>query len=87
MAEEVRKSMSASRWNLKIEVPTAKKSAKDALFDIGQKVLKLINAPETIDFKVYKYNVVHKMAEEINKLSEATALEILAELKKELEQW
>jgi hypothetical protein len=47
----------------------------------------MINAPETVDLKIYKYNVVHKMAEEINKLSEEKAQQILIELKKELEQW
>jgi len=76
-----------SRWNLKIDVPIAKKSAKDALFDMATKTLKLLNAPETIDFKVYKYNIVHKLAEEINKLTEEKAQEILKELKKEAEKW
>lgn len=79
--------MTVSPWNLRIEIPEAKKSAKDALFEIGKKVLKVVNAPETIDLKIYKYNIVHKMAEEIDKLTEETAQKILLELKKELEQW
>ena len=77
-----------SRWNIKkIDVLEPKKSAKDALFNMATKTLKLLNAPETIDFKVYKYNVVHKLAEEINKLTEEQAAEIIKQLKKELEAW
>jgi len=79
--------MTGCIWNLKLEIPEPKKSAKDTLFQLATKTLKLLNAPETIDFKVYKYNVVHKLAEEINKLSEEKAEEVLSELKKELEQW
>jgi hypothetical protein len=79
--------MSASPWNLKINVPVIRKSAKDALFQMATKTLKLLNAPETIDFKVYKYNVVHKLAQEIEKLTEEKAAEILSELKKELQDW
>jgi len=51
------------------------------------KTLKLLNAPAEIDLKIYKYNITHKLAEEINKLSEEKAAEVLAELKKELENW
>lgn len=79
--------MSVSRWNLKIELAQQKESAKDALFNMAIKTLKLLNAPETIDFKVYKYNVVHKLAQEIEKLTEEKATEILSELKKELQEW
>lgn len=79
--------MSASSWNLKIQVPVIKKSAKDALFEMATKTLKLLNAPETIDFKVFKYNIVHKLAQEIEKLTEEKASEILTELKKELQEW
>jgi hypothetical protein len=80
----------AHRWHFdKIEVKTleAKKSAKDALFEIGKRILKTANAPETIDLKLYKYNIIHKLAEEIDKLSEEKAAEILQALKKELETW
>lgn len=76
--------MSASPWNLKIEVSTVKKSAKEQLFQLAKRILKVVNAPETIDLKLYKYNIVHKLAEEIEKLSEEKAREILEELKKEV---
>lgn len=78
----------ASPWNLKIDINLQnKRPAKDALFEIGQHILKVVNAPETIDLKIYKYNIIHKMAEEIEKLTEEKAAEILTELKKELEKW
>lgn len=54
---------------------------------MATKTLKLLNAPETIDFKVFKYNIVHKLAQEIEKLTEEKAAEILTELKKELQEW
>jgi actin-like ATPase involved in cell morphogenesis len=76
-----------SRWNLKINVSETKKSAKDALFEIGKTILKAAGAPEQIDFKVYHYNIVNKLAEEVNKLTEEKAREILETLKKELEQY
>lgn len=79
--------MSASPWNLKIAVPVIKKSAKDALFLIGKKVLKTVNAKEEHNFGIYKYNIVHKMAEEIEKLTEETAQTVLADIKKELQEW
>jgi DNA phosphorothioation-dependent restriction protein DptG len=75
------------RWNLRIPDFQPKKSAKDALFNMALKTLKLLNAPETIDLKIYKYDIKHKLAEEINKLTEEKAQEILSELKKELETW
>jgi DNA phosphorothioation-dependent restriction protein DptG len=75
------------RWNLSISLSSPKKSAKDALFDMATKTLKLLNAPAEIDLKIYKYNINHKLAEEINKLTEEKAEEVLAELKKELEKW
>jgi hypothetical protein len=78
----------ASPWNLKLDINVQKqRSAKDALFEIAQKILKVVNAPEYIDLKIYKYNIVHKLAEEINALTEEKAAEILAELKKELAKW
>jgi hypothetical protein len=76
-------------FSLKIDLGTlqTKASAKDALFEIGKRLLKVVGAPEEIDLKLYKYNIIHKMAEEINKLTEEKAAEILTEMKKELEKW
>jgi hypothetical protein len=79
--------LSAPRWNLKIELPQSKKSAKDALFNMASKTLKLLNAPEVIDLKVYKYNVLHKLAQEIDKMSEEQAQEVIKQLKEDLSGW
>lgn len=77
-----------SPWNLKIDINLQnKRSAKEALFSIATDMLHFVNAPETIDLKLYKYNIPHKLAEEINKLTEEKAAEILTQLKKELEKW
>jgi hypothetical protein len=79
--------LSVHRWNLKIELPQHKQSAKDALFNMAAKTLKLLNAPEVIDLKVYKYNVLHKLAQEIDKMSEEQALEVIKQLKEDLSGW
>jgi hypothetical protein len=77
-----------SPWNLKIDINLQnQRSAKDKLFELGKKVLEVVKAPQVIDLKIYKYNVVHKLAEEINKLTEQQAADILTELKKEIEKW
>jgi hypothetical protein len=77
----------SSKWNLKLDIKEPKQSAKDKLFDLTTKMMKFVNAPETIDLKLYKYNIPHKLAEEICKLTEERACEILLELKKELDAW
>lgn len=64
-----------------------KKSAKAELFEIGKLILKTVGAPEQIDLKLFKYNIVNKLGEEIGKLSEEKAAEILATLKERLTKW
>jgi hypothetical protein len=54
---------------------------------MAAKTLKLLNAPEVIDLKVYKYNVLHKLAQEIDKMSEEQALEVIKQLKEDLSGW
>jgi hypothetical protein len=76
--------LSASPWAFKLDLP--KKTAKEKLFELGQKLLKVLGAPEQIDFKVYKYNIINKLAEEVNKLTEERAEEILQTLKKEIRE-
>jgi hypothetical protein len=64
-----------------------KKSAKPCLIELGNKVLDVIQAPEELDLVVYKYNIRHKLQEEVNKLDEATARKAIEEIKKVMDAW
>ena len=70
-------------FSFKLEQP--KKTAKQALFNIGVKTLRVCGAPQQISFLGFNYDIVNKLREEINKLDEATAQKALDEIRGELD--
>ena len=61
-----------------------KKSAKTILFNIGVKTLYACGAPKQISFLGFSYDIVNKLREEVNKLSEEKANEALEAIRREL---
>jgi len=72
-----------SKWHLNpISVSTPKKTVKQVLMEIAISVLNATNAPKEIDLVIYKYNIINKLQEEINKLDEETAEKVLTEIRR-----
>jgi hypothetical protein len=61
--------------------------ARDLLIELGKKVLKAANAPTEIGVGPIKYDILHKLTEEINCLPYGMAEKILSEIKALLSQW
>lgn len=66
------------------EIPETKKSAKTILFNIGCHTLKVCGAPQQISLFGFNYDIVNKLREEVNKLSEEKAEEALKAIRREL---
>jgi hypothetical protein len=65
-------------------IPQPKKTAKQALFNIGKAALLTCHPRETISFLGIDYNIVNKLGEEIGKLDEQTARKAIEKIKGEL---